>query len=127
MLLPLGLFSTPAAPAKLTLADVRLVLNQQDFASYLDFFSKQLDASKLTPGGGSIMLHTVSLSVVLAMAETLLTHQGCCLLTVCRPDRCQQCLSNQLVWRPTQPELDAQQVPCQTIHILPVCSCLKLL
>jgi len=69
VLLPLGLFSSPAAPAKLSLIDVRLVLDQQDFAKYLEFFSKQLDASKLTAGGGSIVLHTVSLSLGLAVAE----------------------------------------------------------
>ena len=66
-LLPLGLFS--AAPANLTLMDARLVVAQQDFAAYLEFFSKQLDAAPLTDDDGSITLQTVRVAAAAEMTS----------------------------------------------------------
>jgi hypothetical protein len=58
VLLPLGMFST--APSKLRMVDVRLMVSQDVFSSYLAFFSKELDATQLTAEGGSITMYTVS-------------------------------------------------------------------
>jgi hypothetical protein len=41
------------------MVDARLLVNEQDFQTYLAF-SKQLDAEKLTAEGGSITMYTVS-------------------------------------------------------------------
>lgn len=58
MLLPLGMFST--APSTLRMVDVRLMVPQEAFSTYLAFFSKELDATQLTAEGGSITMYTVS-------------------------------------------------------------------
>ena len=83
-LMPLGLF--PVVPRNLSFMDVRMLVSDEDFKQYLEFFSTQLRTSRDVPTAAPRMLTVsnfcqMSASSATCFASALLGHGAAFLLS----------------------------------------------